>query len=138
VNTFPDLTVNVPYASTLDFPTINEDFRFKKYCFIYGVVYAVNGSDFLDMALVKKDICTGKEDKAWYKKGNYFNEAFFVPRPGSSEEDDGVLLVHVIDTNTQESAMVIFDAKTLEITSKALLPTTNPFGTHGRFFPEVV
>ncbi|XP_045188180.2 carotenoid-cleaving dioxygenase, mitochondrial-like [Mercenaria mercenaria] len=138
INTFDNLTPNLPYAATLDFPTINENYRFEKYCYVYGVVYAVNGSDFLDMALVKKDLCTGKTDKAWYKKGSYFNEAFFVPRPGGKEEDDGVLLVDILDTVTKESAMVIFDAKTLQISNSALLPTNNPFGTHGRFFPDIV
>lgn len=138
ISTFDDLTPDVPYASKIDFPTINENYRFERYCYVYGVMYSVNGSDFLDMALVKKDLCTGKTDKAWYKKGSYFNEAFFVPRPGASEEDDGVLLVDILDTVTKESAMVIFDAKTLKITSSALLPTNNPFGTHGRFFPEIV
>ena len=138
ISTFDDLTPNVPYASKMDFPTINEKYRFENYCYVYGVVYGVNGSDFLDMALVKKDLCTGKMDKAWYKEGSYFNEAFFVPRPGAIEEDDGVLLVDVLDTKTKESALVIFDAKTLKISTSALLPTNNPFGTHGRFFPEIV
>ncbi|XP_045189226.2 carotenoid isomerooxygenase-like [Mercenaria mercenaria] len=138
VSTFDNLTPNLPYTSKFDFPTINENFRFEKYCYVYGVVYAVNGSDFLDMALVKKDVCTGKTDKAWYKKGSYFNEAFFVPRPGGVEEDDGVVLVDILDTVTKTSAMVVFDAKTMTIISTAQLPTNNPFGTHGRFFPEIV
>lgn len=138
VNTFINGNVSVPFANKLDFPTINENFRYQKYCYIYGVVYSVNTTDFLDMALVKKDVCTGKTDKYWYKPGNYFNEAFFVARPGSVDEDDGVLLVNVLDTATQESQIVLFDAKTLEITNSATLPTNIPFGTHGRFFPEVI
>ena len=68
-----DVLSMYPYASTLDFPTINENYGFKNYCYVYGEVYAVNSTDFLDMVLVKKDICTGgKEDKAWYRSGSFF------------------------------------------------------------------
>lgn len=134
VTTFQD---SVKYASNLDFPTINENYRYRKYCYVYGVVYTYNTTDFLDMALVKKDLCTGKRDAVWYKPGSYFNEAWFEARPGATEEDDGVLLVDVIDSLTGASQMVVFDAGTLTIATAANLPTNNPFGTHGRFFKGV-
>ena len=128
---------SIKIASALDFPTINENYRYEAYCYVYGVVYAANTSDFLDMSLVKKDLCTGEQDKLWHKHGSYFNEAWFVPKPGAVDEDDGVLLVDILDTTTKIASLVIFDAKTLKVTSSAALPVSNPFGTHGRFFANV-
>ena len=125
-------------ASTLDFPTINENYRHIDYCFVYGVVYGANTSDFLDMALVKKDLCTGEQDKIWYSKGSYFNEAWFVPAPGGTDEDDGILIVDILDVDKKQASLVMFHAKTMTVINSAVLPVSNPFGTHGRFFNNVV
>ena len=138
--TFTDqkATNSIRKASTLDFPTINENYRYKDYCYVYGVVYCANTSDFLDMALVKKDLCTGQNDKMWYSKGSYFNEAWFVPTPGATDEDNGILLVDVADINKKQASLVMFDAKTMTVINSAVLPVSNPFGTHGRFFNDVL
>ena len=40
-------------------PTINEDYRGKRYCIIYGL----SAFAYSRIALVKKNVCNAKEDK---------------------------------------------------------------------------
>ena len=120
----------------LEYPTINENYRFKKHCFIFGIAFNVDHKDFLNMAIVKKDVCTGN-DTYWYLPNKYYNEAWFEPRPGATAEDDGVLILPIMDKITQKTNITIFDAKDLKIINSAPLPTSNSFGTHGRFFSNV-
>ena len=133
VHTYQPLS-GIPFINRLDFPTINENFRSKRYCYTYGIVYNYDQKDQMNMAVVKKDVCTGKNEKAWYSPGKYLNEAWFQPRPGATDEDDGVLLMPVLDMYTQTTNLTIFDAKDLSIINTAQLPVNIPFGTHGRFF----
>ena len=120
----------------LEYPTINENYRFKKYCFIFGISFNVDHKDFLNMAIVKKNVCTGN-DTYWYLPNKYYNEAWFEPRPGATEEDDGVLILPIMDKITQKTNVTIFDAKDLKVINSAPLPTSNSFGTHGRFFTNI-
>lgn len=132
-----DVNSNVPYAGQIDFPTINENYRAKHYCYTYGIAYNFDNKDFLDMALVKKDMCTGKNDLAYTEPGKYLNEAYFIPNPNGKEEDDGVLVLPVLDIETKTTNFTIFNAKDLTILTSAKLPLNMPFGTHGRFFDYI-
>jgi len=136
VHTFPPSTKG-DFVNRFDFPTINENYRSKQYCYIYGIAYNYDGTDMLHMALVKKDVCTGKNDLTWKSPGMFFNEAIFVADPKGTEEDDGMLIMPILDTATQATNITMFNAKDLSIVSTARLPTSNPFGTHGHFFDNV-
>ena len=58
VSQFPN-TLNSRFINTFDFPTINEAYRGKKYCYIYGVAaFAYSRT-----ALVKKNVCDSTDDK---------------------------------------------------------------------------
>ena len=49
---------------------------------------------------------------------HYFSEPFFVPRPGSTREDDGVVLVPALDGATEKGVLYVLDAKNLEVLAK--------------------
>ncbi|MFB6233001.1 MAG: carotenoid oxygenase family protein, partial [Haloarculaceae archaeon] len=34
--------------------------------------------------------------------------------------------------------LLVFDAETLTVAARAVLPHAEPFGFHGRFFPDIV
>ena len=62
-NFFPNIIQN-KFVNTFDFPTINEAYRGKKYCYAYGVsAFALSR-----IALVKKNVCTSEDDKVICKK----------------------------------------------------------------------
>ena len=70
----------------------------------------------------------------WRERGCYPGEAFFIPTPGTTREDHGVLLSVVVDGRTR--SLLVLDARTLEEVGRALVPHHIPFGLHGEFFPS--
>ena len=134
---FPVMT-SVPLANTLDMPTINENYRYRKYCYIYGIVLKSDNVNLSHISLVKKDTCTNSGDKSWFVKHHYPVEAWFVAHPGGREEDDGYLLVPILNGEKKKSYLTIIDARTMKTVNTAELPTVVPFNLHGRFFENVV
>ena len=57
-STFPN-TINSKFINTFDFPTINEEYRGRKYCIVYGM----SAIAYSRVALVKKNLCHSDEDK---------------------------------------------------------------------------
>lgn len=139
MQTFDHENTDVPCAHKLDMPTINENYRYKKYCYVYGVVLKWDGTKLARIAVVKKDLCRGgKQDKMWFVPNHYPVEAWFVPLPGGQSEDDGYLLMPVLDGERGQSYLAIIDAKTMKTANRAYLPTFVPYSLHGRFFPDVL
>jgi len=57
-----------------------------------------------------------------------------VARPGSADEDDGVVLAVGSHVEESRSAMVVLDGKTLDLHTWAEVPLPIPLGFHGLFF----
>ncbi|XP_060081137.1 retinoid isomerohydrolase-like [Ylistrum balloti] len=127
-------------ASKLEVPTINENYRSKSYCFVYGTVFNYDGKDFGHIPLVKKDLCGKKRDKALYIPNHYPSEAWFISSPPevTTSEDDGYLVSVFLEGTTKKSYIALIDPKNMTITHKAMLPTVVPFNFHGRFFQDIV
>ncbi|XP_059147800.1 uncharacterized protein LOC131935416 [Physella acuta] len=90
-----DATDEPTVASRLEFPAINELYRSRDYCYVYGIVLKADHVTFSKMLLVKKDLCAGgKRDLHLYIPGIYFLEPSFVANPRAASEDDGVLSQH--------------------------------------------
>jgi len=130
-STFPNIIKN-RFINTFDFPTINEDYRGKKYCYTYGM----SAFAYSRTALVKKDVCTSKEDKVWNQENHYMSEMHFLPKPGGKEEDDGVLITIGFDGTKEQSYLMFIDAKTFTPINHAYLPHNIPWSAHGMYFPE--
>ena len=130
-NTFENL-IKSKFINTFDFPTINEDYRGKKYCYTYGMsAFALSRT-----ALVKKNVCDSSDDKVWYVENHYVGEAHFLPNPKAKSEDDGVLITIVFDGTKEKSYLILLDAKTMKTINKSYLPHHIPWSAHGMHFPE--
>lgn len=125
------------FMTHFDFPKINEKYRAKKYCIMYGITVKPDGKTITKNGMVKKNVCEKGRDLAYISDNVYFSETIFVPTPNGKEEDDGILLSSVLDGNAKKSYLYIIDPKTMNITNKAELPTLVPYTLHGDFFPEV-
>lgn len=102
----------------------------RPYTYVYG-----NGSDgapFLKR-IVKVDVADGSVH-TWEEPEAWAGEPIFVPRPGGTEEDDGVLLSVVLDAHAGRSFLLVLDAATLQEQARAHAPHHIPFGFHGQFF----
>ena len=121
-------------ANQIDMPVINENFRFKPYCYTYGMVLKSDGFTLSNMTMVKKNLCKPGEDRTWNEKNHYPSEPIFIARPGSTTEDDGTILSLILDGKTEKNYIALMDPKTLNIVNKAYLPINVPFTIHGQFY----
>jgi carotenoid cleavage dioxygenase-like enzyme len=101
----------------------------RPYRFAYGTGHA--GSGFSD-CVVKLDVHDGQSLR-WAEDGCYAGEPVYVPAPGASAEDEGVLLSVVLDADAGTSFLLVLDAATLEERARARVPHHIPFGFHGMF-----
>ena len=126
------------YINFLDMPTMNERRRSLRYCYVYGLVLKTDNVTLSKVAIVKRDLCGNQEDRSWRVPHHYPVEPLFVPRPNAVKEDEGVVLVPMIDGPLEECYLAVLDARDLTLLSTAYLPTNVPYSLHGRFFSEVL
>jgi carotenoid cleavage dioxygenase-like enzyme len=60
-------------------------------------------------------------------------EPLFVPRPGGSDDDDGVLLVPTLADGDATSVIAVLDARSLDCAALLHAPQVVPFGFHAAF-----
>jgi len=122
------------FINHFEFPTINEEYRGKEYCILYGW----SAKQVSRQTLVKKNLCDDSLSKTWSdgKFNHYSGEMFFVPNPKRRSEDDGILITNVFDGEKEKTYLLIIDAKTFKPLNKAWLPHNIPMAFHGMYFPE--
>jgi carotenoid cleavage dioxygenase-like enzyme len=101
----------------------------RPYRYVWGVRDA--GSGWLD-AIVRIDLAD-HASSAWTAKGCYPGEPVFVPAPGATGEDEGVLLSVVFDSAAGSSFLLVLDASTLSELARVDAPHHIPYGFHGQF-----
>lgn len=119
----------------LDMPTFRKDRRGKAYNF----VYANGGFDqgYYKNSACKIDIETGYTQLWRESDYQYPAEPIFVPRPFSTDEDDGVVLVPVVDTRKDHKhSLVVLDGKSFTEIARVGLKETIPNALHGIFIPD--
>lgn len=125
-----------PFYNQFDFPKVNPNYYGYSYCYAYGQALVENYRQYL----VKKNLCTTDheiQDKIWYKENHYSGEPMFIPRPGATEEDDGVVMVIVLDGTTELSYLMLLDGQTFETIAEARMDTHIPMSIHGTWVDEI-
>jgi len=127
---------DISSSNSFDMPVINEAYRHKKHCYVYGISAKADGVNFANMTLSKKDLCNNyvTDDLVWYKENHYVSEPWFVATPGATEEDDGLLMCAILNGETEKSYLAVFDAKTLTLINQSEAPFHLPQRLHGRFY----
>jgi len=117
---------------TVEFPRINyQKCNGKKYRYVWGGD-AQKPGDFINQ-LIKVDVVERKVD-FWNQPHCYPGEPVFIPTPNATAEDEGVLLSVVLDTEKQQSFLLILDAQNLQELARVDLPHIIPLGFHGEYF----
>ncbi|KAI8477998.1 hypothetical protein Bbelb_442630 [Branchiostoma belcheri] len=93
------------FLNTLDLPVINEKYRTRRYCYVYGSVTSFHSNN-------PKNVCLPHNDTLWSRPNHYASEPSFVPDPNGTEEDDGVILSSVLDGDRGLNYLLILDART--------------------------
>ena len=129
-------TVNetVVFERPAEFPRTHPGVVGKPYC--WGYTVAVDGDRF--PGIIKHDMQAGTFKRFDFGSGRNGAEPVFVPREGSTEEDDGYLMMFIYDKASHKSDFVVFDARELERGAIATvsLPIRVPYGFHGSWIPD--
>lgn len=118
----------------IDFPMIHPNKRGLPYCIYYGIEWKHNGRDYGSWALRKHNLCTG-EVQFFYEANTYLSEGTFIPSPGGTNEDDGVLMLIQTSGLTNGSSLILLDARTLSPVEQVPIPETVGWMGHGAFYP---
>ncbi len=105
----------------------------RPYRYAWGVSEAGSWFD----RLIRADVVE-RSSIEWHEPGCWPGEPVFVSRPGSVDEDDGVLLSVVLDGRRDTSFLLVLDASDLSELARAEVPHHIPFSFHGRFAASVV
>jgi carotenoid cleavage dioxygenase-like enzyme len=127
-----------------ELPIVNNNVRGRPYKYAYGhaksattthtkncISGAECGGTWWD-TVVKVDVDSG-EQLHWRKDDHWPGEPTFIPRPGATAEDDGILLNVIL--GPESSTLMALDAKTFEVVAEAKIPTHIPYQSHGNWYP---
>lgn len=133
----PVKSVTLSATASFENPLVNPLYFRRKHRYIYGMGVC---PDALDRGqLTKLDVETGAV-KMFMEDTLYIAEPIFVPRPGSADEDDGVVAVFCVRSDElQFGCLVFIDAKTMtECARVCFTPhATVPMPMHGLFVPAI-
>ncbi|PAA65281.1 hypothetical protein BOX15_Mlig008062g1 [Macrostomum lignano] len=133
--------LEVPYRQandpirSLEMPVINEAYRFRRYCFVYGVLLKSDSRDLAKVSLVKKSLCNAADDRRWHADRHFPSEPVFYQARGASAEDDGYLVSLIMDAPRNVTYVGVFNATDMTLVNEADLPTWVPYRLHGKAFP---
>jgi carotenoid cleavage dioxygenase-like enzyme len=124
------LSEEILFDQPLELPRVPADrvAHEYRYCYLVDYDFATSLKD--QRSLYKVDV-TKKRGISWSEEGCMPGEPIFVPRPGASEEDDGVVLSLVLDFAKHRSFLVILNARDMKELARAGVPYAIPLGLHG-------
>jgi beta,beta-carotene 9',10'-dioxygenase len=106
------------------------------YQYVYGLGVNKNHRKGFFNQLIKIDIKSQKS-KTWFADHQYPSEPVFIAKPGSTREDDGVVVTIVLDAEKGFSYLLVLDAGSFEEIGRAVVEQPILIGYHGTYFPEV-
>ena len=120
-----------------DFPRINDDYVGYKNRYTYAARFRVEATPTFDGEM-KYDNETGKIEMHYFGDHAESGEAVFVPRIGSTKEDDGYVICFVYDRNAGASECQILDAQNwhADPVAKIKIPQRVPHGFHAAWVPH--
>ena len=119
-------------------PRINEAYAMRPYRYLYA--WHPTRDDNLPNSVAKVDTTTGKAkvwiDNAAAEANTYMGEPVFLPAPGASAEDDGVVLSVGVDVTKRAAFLVVLNATTMTELARAWAGAHVTFGFHTLFVPS--
>jgi len=122
------------YHRAFEFVAVNPNYASKKYRYGYGLGFPTG---YLCGSVQKLDVEKKMFTATWEDPSCRATEPQFVPRPGSSQEEDGVVVFACLGTSSEEpmTAFIVLDPVTLTELGRFSIPFTTPIGFHGVWVP---
>lgn len=98
-------------------------------CKDYTYVYAIDA----DRTKIYKINVKTRTIETYTMPGSFAGTPLFVAKPGTQKEDDGMLLVVMLDAVKNRSYLVFIDALTMKEKARAYLPHALPFDMGGLY-----
>ncbi|XP_012945219.1 beta,beta-carotene 15,15'-dioxygenase [Aplysia californica] len=104
---------------SFDLPRINDDYAGIKFRYTYGTTIFASDRRLLKLDAVERSVAE------WTCESTHQpGEPVFVPRPGSTQEDDGVVMCTILANTTDYSSyLVILDAHSFKEIARASVPS---------------
>jgi carotenoid cleavage dioxygenase-like enzyme len=119
--------------TSLEFPQIAHGrCHAKRHRFVWGTELLSDPELSIRSQIVKVDVERG-DSRRYTDRECTYGEPVFVPRPGASAEDDGVLLTVGSFPREERSRLLVLDAQSLEPLARCETDVSIPFGFHGTF-----
>ncbi|XP_050736587.1 carotenoid isomerooxygenase-like [Eriocheir sinensis] len=117
-----------------EIPTLNPNILRKKYKYSYGTTGDMKQTN----GKFGKVTLDTREVKEWSEDGMYASVGCFLPRPGATAEDDGVLLGTVLHSGDKRKVtLLVLNAADMTELARATFTTASdvPRSLHGCFVP---
>ncbi|NKB99273.1 MAG: carotenoid oxygenase [Pseudomonadales bacterium] len=141
INPRDEVGANVVKEETIDerpqeFPRCHPDLNGQPYQYGYTVASANNTFP----GIYKHDLRTGQATQHDMGAGRHSAEPVFIPKEGSTAEDDGYLMTFVYDAGKDTSELVILDAQDMSrpAIAQVHIPSRVPYGFHGNWVPDTI
>mmetsp|Transcript_71886 Transcript_71886/g.233642 ORF Transcript_71886/g.233642 Transcript_71886/m.233642 type:complete len:389 (-) Transcript_71886:201-1367(-) len=126
----------------LEFASVNASVAGKPHRYVFAALaHGASGDEAGPAAGVAKiDVVSGAVDKWVPGPTEFGGQPVFVPRPGSSDEDDGYLINVIFDGATSRSDVVILDARSVSSgpVCRFALKDPMPHGTRAVWAPDFI
>lgn len=127
------LQSKILFDKSFELPRINEQHNARPYRYAYGSDQRPLLKP-TDIRPIYKIDTKNRETLAWKEPGMLPGEPVFVPKPHTTDEDEGVILSIILDPVHKKSFLLILDGKTLTEKARIYTPFPIPVGLHGQFF----
>jgi all-trans-8'-apo-beta-carotenal 15,15'-oxygenase len=119
----------------VELPRVSPKLETSRHRFVYAVAF--DRTDAPPGAILKHDVETGRVQRYVPGVDHYPSESVFVPREGGTDEDDGWLLMLVLDAGSNTSRLEVLDAARLDAgpIARCHFEQAIPFGFHGLWDP---
>ncbi|KAG0252331.1 hypothetical protein BG011_007037 [Mortierella polycephala] len=141
-----EIVFQLDESVNFELPTMNPSRYLKSYRYTYGVNRSGLNKTLIYDRIIKVDLeKVAKGDQKtcatfWVEDQCTPSEPVFVPTPGATDEDDGVLLSIVLDGARRTGFLLILNAQTLKEIARADMPEGRvaPHNFHGMFIPSTI
>lgn len=115
----------------MDFPSFNPLYKYNPASKWWYITAPKNAQSMWFDTVAKIDGQGRRVVAAFHIPGVYVMEANFIPRPGATEEDDGLLFSVFYNSTADVSFTAFIDPKTMELVATVDMGTVIPYHSHG-------
>ena len=117
--------------NSLEFSNINPAYQGKPYQYAY-----MSKNPFKRFgSVVKLNVDTGDIIEKELPDGLFPTEPIFLAAPNALSEDDGLILMSVVDGRKGKGFFIAYNATTMDVIVHATAPKLALFGLHSKFYP---